>query len=150
MFFGIVLIMAGFLIGLVTMGLIPGISMLFILAGGFLAAYFVFDRNIGFLIPGLILAAVATFLTLEETSRINGVYILLLLGLAFLAIFLTHTMHLKTGDWGSRYWPLFPGAILIAIGTLVLGAQQGMFELNRKIINMITPVLLIVVGLIVL
>jgi hypothetical protein len=150
MFFGVVMIMAGVLIGLKGLGLIPGISMLFILAGGFLAAYFVFNRNIGFLIPGCVLAAIATFTTLEETMKINGLYFLLLLGLAFFAIFLIHTMHLRTDEWGKRYWPLFPGAILFVIGTLVLGAQAEMDDPGRKIINLIIPVLLIAVGLVVL
>jgi hypothetical protein len=149
-FLGIVLIMAGILIGLSALNLMPKISILFILAGGFLVAYFVFDRNIGFLIPGCILAAIATFITLGWQNGFNGIYILLLLGLAFFAIFLIHTMHIKTNQWGDRYWPLFPGSILMIIGTLILNAQLDPLDPNRKIITMITPVFLIVIGMVIL
>lgn len=145
-FFGVVLIMIGILVGLVTLHLIPGLSLLFILAGSFLAAYFVFHRNIGFLIPGCILAAVATFVTIESAHRISGFYMILFLGIAFLAIFFIHTMHLKTNYWGERNWPLFPGAILSVLGSLLLSAQSQWFGIDRKIFSMIVPVLLVVVG----
>jgi hypothetical protein len=149
-FLGIVLVMAGIWMGLSALNLMPKISILFILAAGFLVAYFVFNRNIGFLIPGCILAAIATFVTLGQQNGFNGIYVLILLGLAFFAIFLIHTMHIKTDQWGDKYWPLFPGSILIIIGTLILNAQLDPLDPNRQIITMITPAFLIIIGIIIL
>jgi hypothetical protein len=142
--------MAGVIIALASLNIIPKISFLFILAAGFLVAYIIFSRNIGFLIPGCILGAVATFVTLGQQYGFNGIYILILLGLAFLAIFLIHTAYLKTNRWGERYWPLFPASILIITGTLILNAQLNPLDPARKFINIITPAFLIIIGIVIL
>jgi hypothetical protein len=150
LFFGAILIMIGILVALVTLRVVPTIGMLYVPAGCFLAAYIVFHRNIGFLIPGCVLAAVATFVTLQQENEINSIFMVLFLGIAFLAVFFIHTMHLKTFYWGERNWPLFPGVILIVIATLVLNSQREWLGLDRKVFNMIIPVLLIAVGIILL
>lgn len=149
-FLGIVLVLVGILMALSALNLMPKFNILFILAAGFLVAYFVFNRNIGFLIPGCILAAIATFITLGQRNGFNGIYVLILLGLAFFAVFLIHTMHIKTNQWGDRYWPLFPGSVLLIVGTLILNAQLDPMDPQRKIITMIAPVFLIIIGVIIL
>jgi hypothetical protein len=149
-FLGVILVLVGVWLALSALHMMPNINFLFILAGGFIVAYFVFNRNLGFLIPGCILAAVATFITLGQQHGFNGIYILILLGLAFIAIFLIHTLYIKSGQWGDRYWPLFPGSILIIIGTLILNMQLGSSDPMRQLINMVTPGLLILLGIIIL
>jgi hypothetical protein len=149
-FLGVVLVLVGILMALSALNLMPKFSILFILAAGFLLAYFVFNRNIGFLIPGCILAAVATFITLGQQNGFNGIYILILLGLAFFAIFLIHTVHIKTNQWGDKYWPLFPGSVLIIVGTLILNAQLDPMDPQRKLITMVAPAFLIIIGIIIL
>lgn len=149
-FLGIILVVLGIWLALSALDLIPDINFLFILATGFLVAYVVFGRNIGFLIPGCILAAIATFVTLGQMNGFNGIYVIILLGLAFVAIFLIHTMHIRTKDWGEKYWPLFPGSILLIVGTLILNAQLDPLDPKRQLFNMITPALLIIIGIIIL
>ena len=148
---GIILVTVGAVMGLIALEIIPGISMLFVIAGGFLAAYFVFGRNIGFLIPGCVITAIAAYSTWNQmVPGLDGIYFLLLLGAAFIAVFLIHTMHLQTNYWGERYWPLFPGTILTGIAGLTLSQRPNYWDLDRKLFSLIVPAFLVIVGILVL
>lgn len=142
---GVILVALGIFLTLVTFNLIPGSSILFIFALGFLYAYYKFGKNIGFLIPGLIFVAIGIFTILEEAWNIGGIYFLLFLGLAFILIFLIHTSKIQTKDYGERYWPLYPGFILTGL-SLILIFQQKV----AKYLNIVIPLLLILIGFLIL
>lgn len=139
----IILISLGIILTLTTLNVIPGSSILFILAIGFLYAYYKFRKNIGFLIPGVLFIAIGVFSILKEIWNIDGLYFLLFLGLAFISIFLIHTSKITTGNVGERYWPLYPGFILTGL-SLILIFQQSV----AQYLNLIVPLLLILIGVI--
>ncbi|MGB9858061.1 MAG: hypothetical protein ACPLKX_08005 [Dictyoglomaceae bacterium] len=140
-----ILIALGILLTLVTFNLIPDSSILFIFGFGFITAYYIFKRNLGFLIPGCIITAVAIFAILKDIWDIDGIYFLLFLGLAFLAIFFIHTSKLNISNLGEKYWPLYPGFILIGISIVLL-----IFQENARLLGIIIPLFLIAIGVIML
>jgi len=147
---GLVLIIAGVVFGLTALELIHGVNVLYVIAGCFIAAYVVFGRNLGFLIPGCILGAIALFSTIDSYFDVDGAVLLIMLGLAFLAVFLIHTIKAKEGGWGERYWPLFPAACFLVIGGVITAVHNNIFDFNLKYLNLITPAVLIAAGIIVL
>jgi len=152
---GIILIVAGLLMFLSQIGVIPGLSFLFMLGFGFIAAYVILGGRkeygyVGFLIPGVILLAVASFASLEESAGAEGVnpgIFFLLLGLSFLAVFLVHTYWFKEPGSGDRFWPLYPAAGLMLFGGFVgLVTSDQWFE-YFDLLNYLWIVALIAVGL---
>jgi len=147
---GIVLIVAGLISGLASLNLVSGFVFFYLIALGFWAAYYMYDRNLGFLIPACVLTALGTFVLMNENiALLPGSFFLTLLGAAFLAVFLIHTVHEKKENWGARYWPLFPAMSLIAISSLVIAAEKGALPFDVKYVNLINPLLLIGLGLII-
>jgi len=151
---GIILILAGIVLLLSQLGLIPGLSFLFLLGFGFIAAYIILGGRkeysyVGFLIPGVILVAVATFAALEETAGPEGVnpgLFFILLGLSFLAVFLIHTYWFKGPDQGNRFWPLFPAGGLLLFGVFIGAVTTERWTEYLDLLNYIWVVALIAVG----
>lgn len=151
---GIILIAAGIVILLSQFGLIPGLSFLFLLGFGFITSYIILGGRkeysyVGFLIPGVILLAVATFAALEEGAGPEGVnpgFFFMLLGLSFLAVFLVHTYWFKEPDQGNRFWPLFPAGGLLLFGIFISVATSEKWMEYLGLINYLWVVALIAVG----
>ncbi len=134
---GMILIVAGVFFLLVN--IFPrqiGPSFLLLVGLAFLAAYFLGERNVGFLIPGSIIAGMGLGVLLAQLipGRESGGIVVLCLGLGFIAIWLFEKGH---------QWALIPGGILVVIGALVASSELAQFsDLGRW-----WPVILILVGL---
>jgi len=145
---GILLITIGIFILLNTLNLISDDIFLYLLSGGFIFTYFILGarkhyRNIGFLIPGAILLAIALFSDLERIDFIEslgGGFFFIMLGLAFLTI-LIHTSAFKKWDW-----PIYPAAALILFGLFVIFVDNNDFIQKLEYLNYITPLVLIGLG----
>lgn len=145
---GIILLSAGIIAGLATANIISGEYFLFIVSIGFIAAYIFSKRTLGLIIPGCIITATALFSVLERAyTGLEGEYFLILLGLAFMAIFFIHTNRINSGSWGGRYWPLFPGIGLVLLAGLVLAVEKNIFDIDPKYLNLITPFIIVVIGI---
>ncbi len=143
------LILVGITWFLTNQNYIPGYLLLYVLSAGFLGAYIFVKKSLGFLIPASNIAAVAIFSTLvEKIENINGAWIIVLLGLSFLAIYVTHTRSLVTTDKGEKIWPLIPGAILSIIGLWILMGSIG--EKFLQLIGLIWPLALVLAGVLIL
>lgn len=143
---GIILVGAGILLGLASFELIPGVSIFYLLALGFWAAYYLRGRQLGFLIPAAVLTAFGVFVSVSEMfPGLHGIYFLVSLGIAFLTVFLLHTSRLS-GDWGEKYWPLFPAISLLTISALVLAVEEGNLPFDLRYINLLFPAVLVAAG----
>jgi hypothetical protein len=150
---GVFLIVLGLVIALGNLNMVPGLITLPLISVGFFFLYFYFGAwsrrgNIGFLIPGCIIAVVGIFAILETNGYIyNGFepIFLVMLGVAFLIIMLVHTIRIDSPRWGERYWPIFPAAVLILIGAIALITTS-----DSTIAGLITPAILILVGIYIL
>lgn len=111
---------------------------------GFLAAFAV-SRRYGFLIPGGILAGLGAGIVVSQqvagSDQLTGAVIVLGLGLGFLAVWLIGAAARAAEH---HWWPLVPGGILAAIGTVLLAGDRGVAVLVHW------PVGLIGLGVIVL
>jgi hypothetical protein len=149
MFTGIMLTGIGLLLLLSNLGWLSGVWFLYALSLGFLTAYFVYSRSLGFIIPGMLVGALASFAHLSE--RIAGLsagFFFFFFSLAFFAVYFIHTMHLNTSDRGERIWPVFPGTALLAVGVLVYSVDNNFFGiLPFRYLNYAVPLVLIAVGL---
>lgn len=151
---GIILILAGVVMLLSHFGLIPGISFLFMLGFGFIATYIIVGGRkeygyVGFLIPGSILLAVATFAALGENTgvaELNPGFFFLGLSLSFLVVFLVHTYWFKELGHGDRYWPLYPAAGLLVFAGLIGVGTSGRWLEYYSLLNYLWIVALIAVG----
>jgi len=150
LFFGFLLILAGILIGLKELNIFPKIDFLFILAGGFLIAYFLNRKKPGYLITGCILAAIACYSTLDDIiPGFPGSSFFVLLGLAFLAIFLIHTISQRMEGGSSYIWPLYPGLVLCLFGLFCLLLEEDLIEFTPALKQLLFPLLLIGLGLLI-
>jgi hypothetical protein len=111
------------LVQLLAPGLIhPGL-MLFVIGLVFLVLYFVnwiresLTLVTGWLLTGFGLSFWAV--SLEPLAVQSLPLTLLGLGLAFVGIYLTGTLT-EVEEIESRYWPLVPGALLLAVGVLLV------------------------------
>jgi phosphatidylserine synthase len=148
---GTFLILLGAITGLGNLNIISGHITLIVISAALLFAYFITGAwnnkaSIGFLIPGLIMGSISIFTIIEENSLIqnsnnDGFIFLMLLGASFLLIILIHTSKFKNISWGEKYWPIFPGGILMMIGILGLS-----FGENRRIWALVNPMILIAIG----
>jgi hypothetical protein len=111
------------LVQLLAPGLIhPGL-MLFVIGVVFLVLYFVnWIRESLTLVTGWLLAGFGLSfwaVSLEPLAVQSLPLTLLGLGLAFVGIYLTGTLT-EVQEIESRYWPLVPGALLLAVGVLLV------------------------------
>ncbi len=117
---GIVLIVAGLVLLLSQVGLLPDLSILYLISLIFFVVYAYRGGtreygNVGFLIPATVILAVAVFASYD----LHPAFFFIGLGLSFLAIFVIHTFWFKKLDRGERYWPLFPAAGLLLFSVIV-------------------------------
>lgn len=113
-------------------------------------------RPLGFLIPGCILVGLGIFTGLEQSGVLKGLGSLFfvlpglfygLLGLAFLAIYFIHTGR-YCARGGRRYWPLYPGIILVVLGVIFLATERQTIlgEEGWHALANWWPLILVVVG----
>jgi hypothetical protein len=111
------------LVQLLAPGRVPPGLMLFLVGVVFLILYFAgwvreaLTLDTGWLLAGFGLAFWAA--DLPALSQWHLELILLGLGAAFVAIYITNTLQ-KAGTGESRYWSLVPGVLLLAVGTLLV------------------------------
>ncbi|MCC3143953.1 hypothetical protein LJ207_01275 [Halanaerobium sp. Z-7514] len=145
---GIILIVIGIFLLLNTLNLIGEDIFIYFLGGGFIVAYFAFGarkyyRNIGFLIPGSILLALALFSDLQRIEffrNIGGGLFFILLGSAFLIVFI-HTRAFSKWDW-----PIYPGLALFIFGLFIITVEKTEILKDLTILNYLFPILLIAAG----
>jgi hypothetical protein len=111
------------LVQLLAPGLIhPGL-MLFVIGVVFLVLYFVkWIRESLTLVTGWLLAGFGLSffaMSLRALAPLSLPLILLGLGIAFVGIYVTSTVT-QVDEIASRYWPLVPGALLLAMGVLLV------------------------------
>lgn len=149
---GVLLIIAGVFLLLNQLGVIPGQAFMFLLAFGFIAAYVLLGArkeygNVGFLIPGMVLLAIAVYAAASEAAGIEDLspaYFFLGLSLSFWAVFLVHTFWFKAEDHGARFWPVYPAAGLLLFSGIITFAQERIEYLN--LLNYLWIIALIAVG----
>ncbi len=151
---GVFMIGIGTLILLAQQGWLGEHLVLYFLAVSFFSLYKFLGGanhygNVGLLIPGLVLAAVALFATLEEnlaTAFLGpGLFFVLLSG-AFCAVYLVHTRR-AGGDWGRTKWPLIPASVLAGVAVLTSISEQLHTWRQSQFFSWIAPAALILVGL---
>jgi len=146
---GIILIVIGFFILLNSLNLIGEDVFLYLLSGAFFFTYFAlgareYYRNIGFLIPGSVLLAVALFSDLQNFGVINnlgGGLFFILLGFAFFIVFI-HTSAFTKWDW-----PIYPAASLILLGIVIIFLERSDFLADLAYLNYIISLILIGAGI---
>ena len=111
------------LVQLLAPGLIhPGL-MLFVIGVVFLILYFInWIREPLTLVTGWLLAGFGLSfwaMSLPALAPLSLPLILLGLGIAFVGIYITSTIT-QAEEIESRYWPLVPGALLLAMGVLLI------------------------------
>ena len=151
---GILLILAGFFLLFSQLGLVQGDLFVYILAIGFIAAYVLLGArkiygNVGFLIPGAILLAIAVFNSIEASidGEVNPATFFIALSLSFLTVFLVHTFWFKEEDHGARFWPLYPSGALLLFAALIALISRVEWLGEMGIFNYIWVVVLIGAGI---
>ncbi len=122
---GIDLILVGLFILLIQLFHLAGWIAIVGLGIAFLLGYHIWVRNLGLLIPAMVLIAIGAFAGFLESGIIPQNFeaaFLLFLGVAFLFVYALHTRFEES--WGGRNWPLFPGLILSVLGALFLMVQN--------------------------
>lgn len=126
--FAAILITLGLFFALVQLKVVSGAIVLWAISAGLLAMYVVNgayrnDGNLGFLIPGCILAAIGGFALLNDYNILgndSGHWFLFMFGTAFLAVMFIHTLRSSDKDFWARYWPIFPASVFYFTGTAAL------------------------------
>jgi hypothetical protein len=113
---GLLLIVFGIFFLLAQWRVFSGQMFLAFLGLVFLAVYVLMGGrksygNLGFLIPGFVLLALAAYSS-GQASRHPSLFFLYL-SLVFWGVLLLHTLWYTKEDWGARIWPLFPAAGLM-------------------------------------
>lgn len=150
---GVFLILLGVVTALGNLDMVKDLVVLPIISTIFLFLYFYLGAwkkrgNLGFLIPGVIVGVVGIYSILEEGNLIpNGMdsIFLVFLGMGFLLIMFIHTMRIENGTWGEKYWPVFPGGILMLVGAVALATEE-----NNTAASLITPSIMILIGVYIL
>jgi len=142
---GILLLLIGAFLLLTNFNLLKGDVFLMLLSVIFIIAYFRMNRSIGFLIPGCILFSIFLFNLFNNLFNINPIHSLTFIGLGFIAIYFIHYSGKKDITIGEKYWSLYPGIILIAIGILI-SLIQNFPDYLRYLI----PIVLIIIGVLLL
>ncbi len=149
---GIILILVGIFILVNNFNLMRGEAVLYFVSLGFFIGYFSNKKaNIGLLIPACIVLAVGVYSTTETFfNRLNldSSSFLLLLGSAFLAIYLIHNIRLKTIDASMVKWPGIVAICLYVFSIFVLFQEKLRFSIPPILSKLFWPLLLILVGVI--
>ena len=151
---GILLIGLGVFLLLAQMGIFSGSLFLAFLGIGFLVVYVLMGGrknygNLGFLIPGFVLLALAAFSS-GDVGRYPSLFFLFL-SLAFWGVLILHTVWFTGEDWGTRMWPLFPGAgLLLFSGFIYAVTELDWTPGSLRLLNYLAPLILIGVGVFIL
>lgn len=151
---GIIFILAGVVMLLNQFGVLPGELFLLFVAFGFVAAYFFKGgkkeyKNMGLLIPGVIILALALYSSLPEWSQadeVSPVFFFLFLAVSFLAIFVIHTMWFRGLSAGERFWPLYPAGGLLLFSIFFLAVTSDQFHKFTGYLSYIGIAALLIVG----
>jgi hypothetical protein len=152
---GILLIVAGIFLLLNQLGVLSGQVFLFMLSLGFIATYVLLGArkeygNVGFLIPGTILFAIAAYAAVSDSPGFEGLspaYFFIGLSLSFLAVFLIHTFWFKNLVHGERFWPVYPAAGLLLLAGIIGLSVSGQWAEHLGLLNYLWIVALIAVGI---
>jgi hypothetical protein len=109
-----------------------------------LLVLFAVSRNPGTLIGGGIVTGLGAgvLIAAQTDGDIAGAAVLFGLGLGFLGVWLVGAL-LHVAE--ARFWPVIPGAILVALGSFVLAGSEGL-----KAFETLGPLLLIGLGVVVI
>jgi hypothetical protein len=109
-----------------------------------LLVLFAVSRNPGTLIGGGIVTGLGAGVVIAANTEgdIGGAAVLFGLGLGFVGVWLVGTL-MRLPE--IRFWPLIPGAILIAIGFVVLAGTEA-----AQVLEWLWPVMLIGLGVVVI
>ena len=109
-----------------------------------LLVLFAVSRNPGTLIGGGIVTGLGAGVVIAANTEgdIAGAAVLFGLGLGFVGVWLVGTL-MRIQE--TRFWPLVPGAILIAIGFVVLAGTEA-----AQALEWLWPVMLIGLGVVVI
>jgi drug/metabolite transporter (DMT)-like permease len=144
---GLVAILAGIISILRDLNIfdlkITGEAILILIGIVFIALYYS-KKNIGFLIPGVILISLGLYISLINYYNTTKLWpcFFILLGMAFYSIYFIAL-------YGKENWPLVIGTILCLLGLTLLAFSYGI--LNRRLwryYNYLWPLALVFVGVI--
>ena len=109
-----------------------------------LLVLFALSRNPGTLIGGGIVTGLGAGVLIAANSEgdIGGAAVLFGLGLGFVSVWFVGTL-MKIPE--TRFWPLIPGAILVAVGFVVLASSQ-----NVQLPDWLWPALIMGLGVVVI
>lgn len=151
---GILLVGFGLFLLLAQLGIFSGQMFLAFLGIGFLVVYVMMGGrksygNLGFLIPGFVLLALAVFAS-GDISRQPSLFFLFL-SLVFWGVLIVHTLWFTGEDWGTRVWPVFPGAGLMLFSAFIYGtAELGWSFRAINLWNYLVALALIGTGILIL
>ncbi len=143
------LIALGTLTLLGNYGFIQGEFFLLIIGAAFLALYFKNSegkKNIGFLIPGVIVTTIGIFSNIENyLFDFDGPVFLAMLGIAFILI---HYIHRQSGRPSSESkWSYYVGVSIFAFSIFVFAVDNLNFTPVNIVFQNIVPIGLILFGL---
>lgn len=154
--FGLTLALVGLLLlaNNLLQGYVLGLGAWLLFAGPgviFLSIYLFQRRHLGFIIPGALLTALGILFLVEgvDFATPSAGLFLVFLGLPFVVVWYAHTRRLPAKD--QRGWPLLPGVLLTATGTILLVLEwivtpDGAGRWGRVL--ELWPAVLVVVGLV--
>lgn len=108
-------------------------------------------RNIGFLIPSLVLLWLSVTMVFEYSRAFRAIedyYTFFGLGTIFLAICLVHTAWFKFSPSGKRFWPLIVAGALYFFGCLELVENYVDEAIVQSAFKFGGPIILILLGLV--
>jgi hypothetical protein len=151
---GGVLVLAGAASLLGNLNILNENFLLPVIGAAFLFIYFILGarknyRNIGFLIPGIILPAMQILKFAEDNNVGEKAEVIIVFGVlcvSFLAIYLVHTFWFKQGSRGQRSWPLYVSIVLCIFGAVVYAVEYFDWKIGMVILNNIWPGILVIVG----
>jgi hypothetical protein len=152
---GTILVISGAASLIGNLGFLNENFVLPVLGAAFLIAYFVLGgnkryRNLGFLIPGIILPGLQLLKLAEDNKVGEQTEVIMVFGIlstCFLLVFLIHTFWFKEVSRGQRNWPLYVSIALILFGGAAYAAEYYNWGFGMVILGNIWPAVLVVVGL---
>lgn len=152
---GTILVIAGASSLIGNLGFLNENFVLPVLGAAFLIAYFVLGgnkhyRNLGFLIPGIILPGFQLLKLADDHKVSEQTEVIMVFGIlsaSFLLVYLIHTFWFKEVSRGQRNWPLYVSIILILFGAVAYAAEYYNWGFGFIILGNIWPAVLVVIGL---